>query len=192
MRVVIVDCFDSFTYNLHQMVGALGANPVTLTSDRPLAEIARASPDRIILSPGPGRPEDSGVVPEVIGEFAGEVPILGVCLGHQAIVHAFGGSIERLETPVHGKTSRIRHSGRGILAGIESPLVATRYHSLAAPVENLPPALEVTAVSEDDGCVMGVMHRDMPVYGLQFHPESIMTRDGLKIVANFLGGGGAR
>ncbi|MDI9633380.1 MAG: aminodeoxychorismate/anthranilate synthase component II [Methanolinea sp.] len=192
MRVVIVDCFDSFTYNLHQMVGALGATPVTLTSDCSLAEIARAAPDRIILSPGPGRPEDAGVVLEVIGEFAGEVPILGVCLGHQAIVHAFGGTIERLETPVHGKTSRIRHSGRGILAGIESPLVATRYHSLAAPASGLPPALEVTAVSEDDGCVMGVMHRDMPIFGLQFHPESIMTRDGHKIVANFLGGGGAR
>ncbi len=191
MKVVIVDCFDSFTYNLHQMVGMLGATPVTLTSDRPLSEVAAAAPDRVILSPGPGRPEDSGVCLDVIAKFAGEVPILGVCLGHQAIVYAFGGKVERLETPVHGKTSSIRHTGEGILAGIRSPLVATRYHSLATPADALPREFRTVAVSEDDGCVMGVMHRHLPIYGLQFHPESIMTPDGRQIMANFLGAGGA-
>lgn len=186
MRVVIVDCFDSFTYNLHQMVGLLGAKPITLTSDRPLSEVTAAAPDRLILSPGPGRPEDSGVCPAVIREYAGRVPILGVCLGHQVIVHAFGGEVTRLKTPVHGKTSPIRHTGEGILAGVRNPLVATRYHSLAARKDALPPDLRAVAVSEDDGCVMGVMHRSLPVFGLQFHPESIMTPDGRQIMENFL------
>ncbi len=192
MRVLIIDCFDSFTYNLYQIVGSLGSTPLTLTSDRSLSEVSAAAPDRIILSPGPGRPEESGVCLETIREFAGKIPILGICLGHQAIVHTFGGEIERLKTPVHGKTSSIRHTGEGILAGIRSPLVATRYHSLAAPENALPAEMGVTAVSEDDGCVMGVMHRSLPVFGLQFHPESIMTPDGRQIISNFLGQGDPR
>jgi anthranilate synthase/aminodeoxychorismate synthase-like glutamine amidotransferase len=191
MRVLIVDCFDSFTYNLHQMVGMLGATPVTLTSDRPLSEVTAAEPDRVILSPGPGRPEDSGVCPEVVREYAGRVPILGICLGHQVIVHTFGGEIARLKNPVHGKTSHIRHTGEGILAGVRNPLVATRYHSLAARKEALPGDFRTIAVSEDDLCVMGVMHHSLPVFGLQFHPESIMTPDGRQIMENFLSVEGA-
>lgn len=186
MRVIIIDCFDSFTYNLYQMVGMLGARPITLTSDRPLSEVTKAAPDKIILSPGPGRPEDAGICPEVIREYAGRVPVLGVCLGHQVIVHTFGGEITRLETPVHGKTSHILHTGEGILAGIKNPLVATRYHSLAARKEALPREFRTVAVSKDDGCVMGVMHRFLPIFGLQFHPESIMTPDGMQIMENFL------
>ena len=186
MRVVIIDCFDSFTYNLHQLVGVLGATPVTLTSDRPLSEVTAAAPDRLTLSPAPGRPEASGICPDVIRDYAGRVPILGVCLGHQVIVSAFGGSITRLKTPVHGKTSFIRHTGEGILAGVRNPLIATRYHSLAARKDELPRDFRTVAVSEDDGCVMGVMHRSLPVFGLQFHPESIMTPDGRQIMENFL------
>ncbi|MCQ8893510.1 MAG: aminodeoxychorismate/anthranilate synthase component II [Methanolinea sp.] len=191
MKVVIIDCFDSFTFNLYQLVGTLGASPVTLTSDRSLSEVRAESPDRVILSPGPGSPEDSGVCPEVVLEYAGRVPVLGVCLGHQTLIHTFGGEIERLKVPVHGKTSSIHHTGKGILAGVRSPLVATRYHSLAARQDTLPPEFETTAVSEDDGCIMGVMHRKYPLYGLQFHPESIMTREGTRIMANFLWIGGA-
>jgi len=191
VKVVIIDCFDSFTFNLYQLVGTLGASPVTLTSDRSLSEVRAESPDRVILSPGPGSPEDSGVCPEVVLEYAGRVPVLGVCLGHQTLIHTFGGEIERLKVPVHGKTSSIHHTGKGILAGVRSPLVATRYHSLAARQDTLPPEFETTAVSEDDGCIMGVMHRKYPLYGLQFHPESIMTREGTRIMANFLWIGGA-
>lgn len=189
--MVIVDCFDSFTYNLYQMVGMLGALPITVTCDQSLSAVRDASPDRIILSPGPGTPEDSGICPEVLGEFEGKVPILGVCLGHQTILHFHGGEVKRMGAPVHGKTSRIVHGGRGLFAGLPNPFTATRYHSLAVPWDSVPPEFETVAFSEDDGCVMGVMHRTLPVFGVQFHPESIMTPQGRGIVENFLAQGGA-
>ncbi|HII76689.1 MAG TPA: aminodeoxychorismate/anthranilate synthase component II [Methanolinea sp.] len=191
MRVVIVDCFDSFTYNLYQMVGMLGAVPVPVTCDRTLSAVRKESPDRIILSPGPGTPEDSGVCPEVVSEFEGRVPILGVCLGHQTIIHCHGGAIRRMDAPVHGKTSRIVHDGQGLFAGLPNPFTATRYHSLAAPADRVPEEFETVALSEEDRCVMGVTHREYPLYGLQFHPESIMTPEGRVIMENFLFRGGA-
>jgi anthranilate synthase component II len=189
MKVTVVDCFDSFTHNLVQLVGALGATPCTITCDRSVGEVERTNPDRIILSPGPGTPDDSGVCPEVIHRFAGKVPILGVCLGHQTLVHSYGGTVGRMERPVHGKTSTITHEGRGILSGLPNPFTATRYHSLAADRTTLPEDLVITAVSVDDGCIMAVSHRDLPLYGLQFHPESIMTPCGRQIVSSFLSGG---
>ncbi|MCU0632630.1 MAG: aminodeoxychorismate/anthranilate synthase component II [Methanolinea sp.] len=191
MRVVIIDCFDSFTYNLYQLVGMLGAKPIPLTCDQPLSAVRDASPDCIILSPGPGTPDDSGVCPEVIKEFKGKVPILGVCLGHQTILHCHGGTVRRMDAPVHGKTSSIVHDGRGLLSGLPNPFTATRYHSLAAPADGVPEEFETVAFSEDDRCVMGVMHRTLPIYGLQFHPESIMTSEGRRIMENFLASGGA-
>ncbi len=191
MRVVIVDCFDSFTYNLYQMVGMLGAVPIPVTCDRPISAVRDESPDRIILSPGPGTPEDSGVCPDVIREFEGKVPILGVCLGHQTILHCHGGAVRRMDAPVHGKTSRIVHVGLGLFAGLPNPFTATRYHSLAVQKDTVPDEFKTLAFSAEDGCVMGVMHRTMPLYGLQFHPESIMTPQGRAIMENFLFLGGA-
>ncbi|HOT04212.1 MAG TPA: aminodeoxychorismate/anthranilate synthase component II [Methanolinea sp.] len=190
MRVVIVDCFDSFTYNLYQMVGMLGAVPIPVTCDQPVSAVREEYPDRIILSPGPGTPEDSGVCPDVIREFEGRVPILGVCLGHQTILHCHGGAVRRMDVPVHGKTSRIVHGGRGLFAGLPNPFTATRYHSLAVQKDAVPDEFETLAFSDDDGCVMGVMHRTMPLFGLQFHPESIMTPQGRVIMENFLFPGG--
>jgi len=191
MRVVIVDCFDSFTYNLYQMVGMLGAVPITVTCDRPISAVRDESPDRIILSPGPGTPDDSGVCPEVIREFEGRVPILGVCLGHQTILHCHGGAVRRMDAPVHGKPSRIVHGGQGLFAGLPNPFTATRYHSLAVQKDAVPGEFETLAFSAEDGCVMGVRHRTMPLYGIQFHPESIMTPQGRVIMENFLFFGGA-
>lgn len=191
MRVVIIDCFDSFTYNLFQLVGMLGATPIPITCDHPLSDVRDANPDRIILSPGPGTPEDSGICAEVIREFERDVPILGVCLGHQTIIQSHGGRVRRMKAPVHGKTSRIVHGGKGLFFGLPSPFTATRYHSLVAPHETIPEEFETVAFSEDDGCVMGVMHRTFPLYGLQFHPESIMTPHGREIMRNFLAAGGA-
>jgi anthranilate synthase component 2 len=191
MNVVIVDCFDSFTYNLFQMVGQMGAKPVPITCDMPLENIKKAKPDRIILSPGPGTPEDSGVCGEVIRHFAGDVPILGVCLGHQTIIQAYGGRICRMKAPVHGKTSRIIHNNKGIFRGLPSPFQATRYHSLAVDPLSMPKDFETLAVSADDRCVMAVRHYYLPITGVQFHPESIMTTAGVQLVQNFLFGGGA-
>jgi anthranilate synthase/aminodeoxychorismate synthase-like glutamine amidotransferase len=191
MNVTIVDCFDSFTYNLLQLVGTIGGNPVTVTCDQPVSRIEREKPDRIILSPGPGTPDDSGVCREVIERFAGEVPILGVCLGHQTIISAYGGKITRLKDPVHGKTSLISHSGTGLFAGISHPFTATRYHSLAADEKTLPGEFMVTAASCQDGCIMAASHRELPLHGVQFHPESVMTLVGHRIMYNFLHTGGA-
>lgn len=190
MRVVIIDCFDSFTYNLYQLVGMLGATPVAITCNHPVSDVRSAEPDSIILSPGPGTPEGSGICRDVIREFKAEVPILGVCLGHQTILHCHGAAVRRMEIPVHGKTSRIIHGGKGLFSGLPNPFTATRYHSLEACEETIPDEFETVAISEDDGCVMGVMHRDLPVYGLQFHPESIMTPEGRHIMENFLAVGG--
>lgn len=191
MRVVIIDCFDSFTYNLYQLVGMLGADPITITCDHRISDVRDADPDRIILSPGPGTPEDSGICRDAVHEFKEEVPILGVCLGHQTILHCHGAAVTRMDVPVHGKTSRILHTGKGIFSGLPNPFTATRYHSLAAPRETIPDEFETVALSEDDGCVMGIMHRNLPVFGLQFHPESIMTPEGRHIMENFLTAGGS-
>jgi anthranilate synthase/aminodeoxychorismate synthase-like glutamine amidotransferase len=190
VNVTIVDCFDSFTYNLYQLVGTLGANPIAVTCDQPIRRIEREEPDRIILSPGPGTPAESGVCPDVIRQYIGKVPILGVCLGHQTIISSLGGNIVRLPEPVHGKTSKISHSGTGIFAGVEQSFTATRYHSLTAEKESLPEDLTITATSEKDGCIMAVSHRTFPLHGVQFHPESVMTSAGSRIIKNFLLTGG--
>ena len=190
MNVTIVDCFDSFTYNLLQLVGTIGGSPVAVTCDQSISRIESEEPDRIILSPGPGTPDESGVCHEVIKRYAGEVPILGVCLGHQTIISSYGGKIVRLEEPVHGKTSLISHTGTGIFAGISQPFTATRYHSLTASREAFPEELEITATSGGDNCIMAVSHRELPIHGVQFHPESIMTPAGHRIMTNFLHTGG--
>ncbi|MDD1723670.1 MAG: aminodeoxychorismate/anthranilate synthase component II [Methanospirillum sp.] len=190
MNVVIVDCFDSFTYNLYQLVGSLGAQPMPVTCDMPISSITDADPDRIILSPGPGTPADAGVTAEVIRRFSGEIPILGVCLGHQTIVHTLGGRILRMARPVHGMTSEITNSGEGVFSGLPERFSATRYHSLTADPATLPSDLRVTATARDDGTIMGVAHQKYPVFGLQFHPESIMTPAGRQIMDNFLRTGG--
>jgi anthranilate synthase/aminodeoxychorismate synthase-like glutamine amidotransferase len=191
MRVLVIDCYDSFTYNLTQLVGSLGGIPEVVMNDAPPEALDEHSFDRIILSPGPGRPEDSGLCLTVLGTLSREVPTLGVCLGHQAICHAFGGKVVRGARPVHGKTSPISHDGKGIFDRIRNPFTATRYHSLVADRGSLPAGLEVSAESLDDGSVMGVRHRKYPVEGVQFHPESVLTGEGREIVANFLSGRGA-
>ena len=188
MRVLIIDCYDSFTYNLSQLVGSLGAVPEVVANDSPSEVLERDAWDRIILSPGPGRPEESGLPLTALATISRRIPTLGVCLGHQAICTAFGGKVIRGERPVHGKTSLISHDGKGIFAGVMNPFTATRYHSLVADRKVLPPDLEVTAESRDDGCIMGVRHRQFPIEGVQFHPESILTGEGAKIIGNFLSG----
>jgi anthranilate synthase/aminodeoxychorismate synthase-like glutamine amidotransferase len=186
MNVLIVDCYDSFTFNLYQQVGRLGGNPVVFTSDTPLEVLQKIGCDRIILSPGPGTPEDSGVCREVLETMSRTIPTLGVCLGHQTIYTVFGGEVVRASHLMHGKTSPISHGGEGIFAGIPPPFIATRYHSLVAQREALPDELEVTASSLDDGYVMGVRHTRYPINGVQFHPESILSDEGDRIMRNFL------
>jgi anthranilate synthase/aminodeoxychorismate synthase-like glutamine amidotransferase len=186
MNVLIVDCFDSFTFNLAQQVGSLGARPVVMTSDTPLDVLQKIPCERILLSPGPGTPEESGVCLDVLRTMSHTIPTLGICLGHQAICVAFGGKVGRARTPVHGKTSSILHDGRGIFRGIPNPFPAGRYHSLTGSFTDLPPDLVPTAHSLDDGSLMGVRHRRYPIDGVQFHPESIMTSCGDAIVRNFL------
>lgn len=186
MNVTIIDCFDSFTYNLYQLVGSLGAEPVAVTCNRTIDEVKNTEPDRIILSPGPGTPKDAGICADVIRTYSGKIPILGVCLGHQTIIHTEGGTITRLSVPVHGKTSLIEHDGRGLFQGLECPIRATRYHSLTADPENIPKTLSVCARAQDDNSIMGVINPDQAVYGLQFHPESIMSPSGTALMKNFL------
>ncbi len=192
MRVLIVDCYDSFTFNLYQQVGTLGADPVVVVNDAPPALLQEIECDRIILSPGPGRPEDSGLCLEVLGGLSREIPTLGVCLGFQAICIAFGGRVVRADHCKHGKTSAIHHDGKGVFCSLPEPLVATRYHSLVADPASLPESLAITATSGDDGYVMGVRHRTYPIEGIQFHPESILTREGNALIRNFLSGEGGR
>jgi anthranilate synthase/aminodeoxychorismate synthase-like glutamine amidotransferase len=186
MRVAIIDCYDSFTYNLYQLVGQLGGIPIPIPCDASLDQVLEKDPERIILSPGPGTPDDSGICPDVIREFTGAIPILGVCLGHQTIVQTFGGKICRMKIPVHGKTSSIIHNGEGIFSGLPSPFSATRYHSLMADPGCIPHGFEIQAVSSGDRCVMAVTNRDLAITGVQFHPESIMTPSGKFLVKNFL------
>ena len=187
-RVLVVDNYDSFVYNLVQYLGELGADPIVHRNDEVSADdVAEIDPDAILVSPGPGRPEDAGVSNELIRRFGPTVPLLGVCLGHQCIGEVFGGTIVRAPQVMHGKTSWVTHSGAGVLAGLPSPFEATRYHSLVVDRDTLPAVLEVTAEAED-GVIMGLRHRELPIEGVQFHPESILTSVGKELLANFLGG----
>ncbi|AGB03867.1 anthranilate synthase component II [Methanoregula formicica] len=190
MKVLIVDCYDSFTYNLYQQVGKLGAEPVVLSCDTPVDVVKRTPCERIILSPGPGTPDDAGVCPDVLETMSRKIPTLGVCLGHQVICTAFGGEVVRAPHLMHGKTSAIQHTGTGIFSRVPTPFVATRYHSLIARDASLPDDLEITATSTDDGYVMGVRHRSYPIDGVQFHPESVLSTEGDHIIRNFLFGAG--
>ena len=184
MKVLVIDNYDSFTFNLVQYLGELGADPIVVRNDvMAPAEGAALRPDRLVISPGPGRPEAAGFSVEYIRTLGLEIPTLGVCLGHQAIAVAFGGSVERAPEPRHGKTSDITHDGKGLFAGLSNPFVATRYHSLATV--RLPDVLEETAHS-DDGVVQGIRHRELPIAGVQFHPESVMTVEGMALLKNFL------
>ena len=185
-RVLVIDNYDSFVYNLVQYLGELGADPQVHRHDAvTVDEVEALEPDAVLISPGPGRPEDAGVSTAVIRWAAGRVPVLGVCLGHQAIGAAWGGKVVRAPEVMHGKTSRIHHEGTGVFAGLPDPLEATRYHSLIVDRESVPDELEITATSEDD-LVMGLRHRDLDVEGVQFHPESILTASGHDLLANFL------
>jgi anthranilate synthase/aminodeoxychorismate synthase-like glutamine amidotransferase len=185
--VIVVDNYDSFTYNLVQYLGELGADITVVRNDEATVdEIADRKPDRIVISPGPGRPENAGVTIDVIRRLGETTPILGVCLGHQAIGAAFGGTVARAAAPLHGKTSRIEHDGRGVFAGIPGPFVATRYHSLVVTEAGFPDDLEICARTCEDRTIMGLRHRTWPLHGVQFHPESILTDKGRQILRNFL------
>lgn len=188
MKVLIIDCYDSFTFNLYQQVGKLGGNPVVMTCDAPLEQLKKSGCDRIILSPGPGAPRDSGVCPEVLETMSRTIPTLGVCLGHQVICSVYGGEVIRAHNLMHGKTSEIQHDGLSIFTGMPALFSATRYHSLVASKDSLPPELTVSATSLDDGYVMGVRHTVYPIEGVQFHPESILSQEGDRIIRNFLTG----
>ncbi|MGH2754466.1 MAG: anthranilate synthase component II [Actinomycetota bacterium] len=186
VRLLLVDNFDSFVYNLAQAFGSLETEPIVVRSDATMADLKALEPDGVVISPGPGDPSDAGVSVDAIRSFSHEVPILGVCLGHQCIGAAFGGSIARAAVgPVHGKTSQITHEGAGVFRGLPSPFTATRYHSLAVLEEPWPDDLGITARSED-GIVMGVRHESLPVEGVQFHPESVLTERGPQLLLNFV------
>ncbi len=190
-RILVLDNYDSFVFNLVQYLGELGAEPIVHRSDAlSLREIETLSPDGILISPGPGRPEDAGLSNAVISEFGGKIPIFGVCLGHQCIGQVFGGEVVRAPEIMHGKTSSILHNGEGVFAGLPSPFEATRYHSLVVAKDSVPDVLEITAWT-NDGLVMGLRHREMAIEGVQFHPESILTSSGHSIVGNFLSACGA-
>lgn len=186
MRLLLIDNFDSFVYNLAQAFGSLGAEPIVVRNDASLEDLEEIEPDALVISPGPGDPGEAGVSVDAIPAFANRIPILGVCLGHQCIGAAFGGRIDRAPVgPVHGKTSDIDHDGSGVFTGLPDPFVATRYHSLAIEEDTFPNELRVTARSED-GVVMGVSHREFPIEGVQFHPESVLTIDGPALLENFV------
>ncbi|GAC1386536.1 MAG: aminodeoxychorismate/anthranilate synthase component II [Acidimicrobiales bacterium] len=183
--VLVIDNYDSFTYNLVQMLGGLGALPVVHRHDAlDLEDLERLRPDGILISPGPGRPEDAGISKAVIERFGSTIPILGVCLGHQCIGEVFGGRVVGAPELMHGKTSWVHHRGHGVLTGLSDPFEATRYHSLIVERASLPAVLEVTA--ETDGIIMAMRHRQFPIEGVQFHPESILTAEGPKLITNFL------
>ena len=185
-RVLVIDNYDSFVYNLVQELGELGADPVVHRNDAiDVTGIRAAAPDLILISPGPGRPENAGVSMAVIEELAGVIPILGVCLGHQAIGQVFGGDVVQAPSLMHGKTSAIHHDGRGVFVGLPDPFTATRYHSLVVEPSTVPTELEVTAQTSD-GVIMGLRHRTLAVEGVQFHPESLLTPEGPSLLANFL------
>jgi len=184
--LLMIDNYDSFTYNLVQYLGELGQDVKVVRNDEMTAdEVQRLAPARIVLSPGPCTPNEAGISLEVVHRFAGRVPILGVCLGHQAIGQAFGGKVVHARALMHGKVSQVHHAGAGVFRGLPTPFQATRYHSLAIERASCPPELEITAWTED-GEIMGVRHRSLPVEGVQFHPESILTEHGHALLANFL------
>jgi anthranilate synthase/aminodeoxychorismate synthase-like glutamine amidotransferase len=185
MKVLLLDNYDSFTYNLAQYLGELGHAPAVHRNDEiSLGDVETMKPDRIVISPGPGRPEDAGITVDVIRQFGRRIPVFGVCLGHQGIGHAFGGEVVRAPVLMHGKVSSVQHDGRGVFAGVSQPFVAGRYHSLIV-ADPPPDALEISART-DDGIIMGLRHREWPVHGVQFHPESVLTGEGRKILRNFL------
>lgn len=186
--LLIIDNYDSFTYNLVQYFGELKAEQKIFRNDKiTLKQIKKLHPKKIVISPGPGRPEDAGVSVELIKEFSGKIPILGVCLGHQAIGYAFGGKIINAKRLMHGKTSAIAHNGKEIFKSVENPFDATRYHSLVIDPKSFPSCLEVTATTKDkDREIMAVRHKNFPLWGVQFHPESILTKAGKTILKNFL------
>ncbi len=184
--ILVIDNYDSFTYNLVQYLGELGADIEVVRNDQTTVEaIEKQAPERIVISPGPKTPSEAGICLDVITAFSGRIPILGVCLGHQAIGQAFGGQVIRAPQLMHGKTSEINHDGRTIFAGLPNPFPATRYHSLIVARESLPACLEISATTAD-GLIMGLRHREMKVEGVQFHPESILTQAGKQLLGNFL------
>jgi anthranilate synthase/aminodeoxychorismate synthase-like glutamine amidotransferase len=184
--ILLLDNYDSFTYNLAQYLGELGCRVEVHRNDRiSVEQIAQRKPERIVISPGPCTPQEAGICVELIQKLAGKIPILGVCLGHQAIGAAFGGKIIRAPKLFHGKTSQIRHDGRGVFRGLPNPFTATRYHSLIVERKSLPRKLQVTAETDDD-IIMGMQHRQYPLMGVQFHPESVLTESGKQLLKNFL------
>jgi len=186
MKILVIDNYDSFTYNLVHYLGELGAEPIVHRNDKiTLDQIADMAPEAILLSPGPKSPTEAGVCLAVIDRFGPTIPILGVCLGHQAIGQAMGGDVVRAPQMMHGKTSRINHTGRGIFRGLNSGFEATRYHSLLVEKDTLPATLEITA-STEDGLIMGLQHKSQPMHGVQFHPESIASENGHALLQNFL------
>ena len=186
MRLLLVDNFDSFVYNLAQAFGSLGAEPVVLRNNVSIGDLESTSPDAVVISPGPGAPSDAGVSKDAIRHFAGRVPVFGVCLGHQCIGEVYGGTVVRSDVgPVHGKTSFIAHEGAGVFGGLPKPMEATRYHSLCVRESDLPDELAITARA-DDGTIMGLRHRSLPVEGVQFHPESVLSPDGVQLLGNVL------
>ena len=192
MKVLVIDNYDSFVYNLVQYIGELGGDPVVYRNDQiDLEQAMRLDPERIVISPGPGTPEDPhyfGVCSAILQKMSCKIPTLGVCLGSQGIVSVFGGKVVRANRLMHGKTSVIRHDGKGVFEGVKNPFTGTRYHSLVGEKTSIPQCIEVSAESTDDGEVMGVRHKTYPITGLQFHPESILCEDGKKIIKNFLEG----
>ena len=192
--ILLIDNYDSFTYNVYQYLGELGAEVSVVRNDEiTVAQIERLTPEKIVISPGPCTPNEAGISLEVIKRFAGEIPLLGICLGHQAIGQAFGGEVRRARTVMHGKTSPIHHEGKGVFRGLPQPMTATRYHSLIVGWDSLPECLEVTAWTEDEEGnieeIMGVRHKELAVEGVQFHPESILSEHGHQLLRNFLEAG---
>ncbi len=190
MKVLVIDNYDSFVYNLVQYIGELGGDPVVYRNDQiTLKEAMKVDPEKIVISPGPGDPQNPkyfGVCSEILKEMSPKVSTLGVCLGHQGIIATYGGRVVRAGKVVHGKPSTIEHDGKGLFRSVENPFEATRYHSLVGERSSIPDCLEVSAVAKDDGEIMAIRHREHPVMGVQFHPESVLTTEGKKIIANFL------
>jgi anthranilate synthase/aminodeoxychorismate synthase-like glutamine amidotransferase len=185
--ILVIDNYDSFTYNLVQYLGELGADVRVRRNDRvTLGEVEAMAPEQILISPGPGRPENAGITTDVVRQFGPRTPILGVCLGHQAIGLVYGGVVCRANAPMHGKTSTVVHDGKGVFEEINEPFPAGRYHSLVIGTDRVPADLEVAARTQEDGTIMAVRHRAYPVHGVQFHPESVLTGEGRKILRNFL------
>ena len=190
--LLLIDNYDSFTYNLYQYLCELGQDVVVIRNDKTTVDaIEEMAPERIVISPGPGRPENAGISNDVIRHFAGKLPILGVCLGHQCVGQAFGATVDRAGEIKHGKSSLVHHDGVGVLAGLPNPFSAIRYHSLAVMRQGLPDCFEVSAQTEN-GIIMGLRHKEYPIEGVQFHPESIMTKEGKDLLKNFLAMGGTQ